>query len=303
MSTRTWTRWAGVVAATSLVAGCGGDEVTVPTAEALGSALVVAEDVAEDVDGVWTVNAGPPDAEMPASGVVPEEFRDLLPPMEFCPGAPAAAQVAADSLRWLAFRQLDLEEDDPIELPDDRAGHLTFLQEFLTAGDPDELADTFAALRSGMEACLGEQPAGEEGPSVTETMALPEVGDERIGQRTVMEEAGGWATWHLASAVVRDGPVLMSFVVVDITGEDTEPMYTVEQIGAMVETAVARWADADAAAGPAPGWQAGGHDCSAAAASHEEQDCEQGGRRGRGGPGGSELRGRPAWQEPSGAAG
>jgi hypothetical protein len=222
---------------TAGVAGCGGDEVTVPTAEELGAALVVVD----DVDGTWTVNAGPSDSPMPESGVIPEELRGQLPTLELCDLAPAEAQAAADGVVWLAYRQLDQEEDDPIELPADRTGHLVFVQEYLTAGEPEELSATFDALLPGFQACLGEQPAGEEGPAVTEELALPEVGDQRYGELTVMAEAGGWAEWHIAAAVVRDDAVLMSFVLVDIVGGDVEPAFTAAQFGEMVETAVARW--------------------------------------------------------------
>jgi hypothetical protein len=92
-----------------------------------------------------------------------------------------------------------------------------------------------------MEACLGEIPAGEEGPGRAEAMALPDVGDDRSGVLTTVEEAGGWAEWRLHSALVRDGDVLASIVVTDIrAGDDTAPFFTIDEVGAMVSAAVER---------------------------------------------------------------
>ena len=67
--------------------------------------------------------------------------------------------------------------------------------------------------------------------------ALPDVGDDRYGSLLTMDEAGGWAEWRLHTALVRDGATLVSIVVVDIRA-DTEPYYTADQVGDMVETAV-----------------------------------------------------------------
>ena len=61
----------------------------------------------------------------------------------------------------------------------DRVGHMIFVQEFLTSGVPAEIEATFTALRDGMRACQGEIPAGDEGPGMTEPMAIPDVGDDR----------------------------------------------------------------------------------------------------------------------------
>jgi hypothetical protein len=231
--------WLRTLAAASLLVGgaaCGGDdEVAVPAAEDLATHLITAE----TYDGEWTVNV-PPDAPDVESGVIPEEFRPLLPGMELCDRATDESRAAVEELRWQAFRQLDLAVDDPIEPPADRSGHMVFVQEFLLAGEPDEIETTFDLLRDGMEACLGEMPAGEEGPGTAEAMTLPEVGDDRYGVLYLVAEQGDWAEWRLHNALVREGPVLALFDIVDIRA-DVEPYYTVDEVGEMVTTAVDLW--------------------------------------------------------------
>jgi hypothetical protein len=138
----------------------------------------------------------------------------------------------------MAFRQLDLDEDDPIDPPNDRTGHMVFVQQFLTSGEPDELESTFELLRSGSEACFGPIAAGEEGPGQAEAMAMPDVGDARFGVLTTIEEAGGWAEWRLHNAFVLDDDVFMSFLVVDIrAGDDVEPYYSTDDIDEMISIA------------------------------------------------------------------
>ena len=189
----------------------------------------------------WTVNV-PPGAETETPGVVPESQQEMLPRIEFCERAGEESQAAAEALRWQAFRQLDQSEEDPIDMAaGDRVGHMIFVQEFLVSGDPDEVESTFDALREGRRACEGEFPAGEEGPGKTEPMTIPDVGDDRYGELTTMEEAGGRAYWLLHNSLVRQGPVLMDLQVVDIVmGEGAEPAFTTEDIGTFLTTAVER---------------------------------------------------------------
>jgi hypothetical protein len=238
-----------------LLAGCGGDgpgadpspatgepsssssssQATVPTPEQLAAALVTTD----DYDGTWTVNV-PPDEEAATDGEVTEAQQKMLPRIGLCEKASGESQAAADALRWQAFRQLDQSEEDPIDMPaGDRKGHMVFVQEFLMAGDPDEVATTFEALRDGMRACEGDFPAGEEGPGTVEPMTIPDVGDDRYGELTTLEEAGGRAYWLLHNSLVREGPVLMTLQVVDIVmGEGVEPVVTTEDIGTYLTPAV-----------------------------------------------------------------
>lgn len=215
-----------------------GSQGVVPTAEQLASVLVTAT----DYDGEWTV-AQPPDAEntVPGAtpGVVPEAQQEMLPRIEFCTRASDASAAAADALRWQAFRQLDQSEKDPLDMATgDRVGHMVFVQQFLTSSEPAEVETTFNALRDGMRACLGRIPAGEEGPGRAEPMTVPDVGDDRYGVLTTVEEAGGGAFWLLHNVLVRQGPVLMVLQVVDIVaGEEEQPAFTAEDIDLFLTTA------------------------------------------------------------------
>jgi hypothetical protein len=223
-----------VLAAGSVLAACGDDQDAPSTAEQLAAQLVTVD----SFEGDWTINAGPDDGTDMTSGVIPEDQRDMLPTVELCDAASPEAQAAAESLNWMAFRQLDLDEDDPIDPPNDRTGHMVFVQQFLTSGDPDELATTFELLRSGSEACVGPIATTEEGPGQAEAMPVPEVGDARFGVLTTIEEAGGSAEWRLYNAFVLDNDVLMSFLVVDIrAGDGVEPYYSTDDIDAMITIA------------------------------------------------------------------
>lgn len=229
-------RVVGVVAlaAASVLAACGDDQGAPPTAEQLAAQLVTVD----SFEGDWTINVGPGDGTDMTSGVVPEDQRDMLPAAELCDAASPEAQAAVESLTWMAFRQLDLDEDDPIDPPNDRTGHMVFVQQFLTSGDADELATTFELLRSGAEACFGPIAAGEEGPGQAEAMPVPAVGDARFGVLTTIEEAGGSAEWRLHNAFVLDNDVVMSFLVVDIrAGDGVEPYYSTDDIDEMIAMA------------------------------------------------------------------
>ncbi len=220
-----------------LLASCGGDgaESAIPTAEQLASSLVVVG----DYPGEWTVNTPPDASEAGASGVITDEERAMLPQLELCPAASAESQAVAGSVRWMAFRQLDLSVDDPIEPPDDMTGHMVFAQEFLSSADPAEIEATFGLLRDGLKACLGDIPAEEEGPGQATEMPIPGVGDDRYGVLLTIEEAGGGAQWMLHNAVVRKGAVLALIQVIDIrAGDGVEPLFTVDDIGAIIQTAV-----------------------------------------------------------------
>lgn len=223
-----------MLATAAVLAACGDAGSTPPTAEQLATRLVTTT----SFDGAWMIERGPDDGSDMTSGVIPEDQRELLPSIELCDDATAEARAAADSLSWSAFRQMNLDVDDPINPPNDRSGHMVFVQQFLTSGDASELATTFELLHSGSEACFGAIPAGDEGPGTAEAMAVPAVGDERFGVLTTMGEAGGWAEWRLHSFFVRDGDVLMSFVVVDIrAGEGVEPYFTTDDLDRMITIA------------------------------------------------------------------
>lgn len=217
----------------SCLASCGG-EAAIATADELAASLVGVE----SLQGTWTVNVPPDGGGIPESGIVPEEMQDMLPQLGLCDAAGPDAQSAAEELTWKAFRQLDLTVEDPIEPPGDRSGHMVFVQESLTSGEPDAIKATFDALRSGFEACLGDIPPGEEGPGTAEAFPVPGVGDDRFGVLTVIGESGGYGEWRIHTAVVRRGSALMSMNVVDIRmGEAVDPYFTSEQVEDMIVTA------------------------------------------------------------------
>jgi len=207
----------------------------VPTAEQLASVLVTVD----DYDGKWTVNV-PSDGQFATPGVVPESQQKMLPKIELCGKASEESRQAAEALRWQAFRQLDQSEEDPIDMAaGDRVGHMIFVQEFLRSGDPAEIETTFNALRDGMQACQGKIPAGLEGPGKSEPMAIPAVGDDRYGELTTLEEAGGGAYWLVYQSLVRQGPVMMELQVFDIVmGEGVQPAFTTKDIGTFLTKAV-----------------------------------------------------------------
>lgn len=221
--------------AVGALTSCGGDE-SIPTARQLSEALITAS----DFEGEWTLFAGPEeDQQLDPSGILTDEQRELVPSFDLCDRASDDAKKAAESLRPIVFRQLNLTVDDEIDPPFDRTGHMIFLQQFLYAGASDEIEESFDLVRAGMIECLGEMPAGEEGPGFADELEVPEVGDDRLGVLMTVEEAGGWAEWRIQEVLMRDGPVLMKFVVVDIRA-GADPYFTTEAFGDMVRSAAAK---------------------------------------------------------------
>lgn len=219
------------------LAACGEADTAAPlTAEQLAAALVTPD----DFDGTWTRHVAPDEAAI--DGVVSDAQQELLPRVDLCDQASQAARDTTNGIEWKAFRQLDLTVDNPLD-PPDRSGHIVFAQEFLTSGDLDTITATFDQFRVGMDACLGDFPAGDEGPSTAATMLLPSLGDDRFAVLTVIQEsgmgeAGGWAEWRLHQMVVRDGSTLLGLLVVEIRSNDVEPLFTADDVGAMARTAL-----------------------------------------------------------------
>lgn len=217
-----------------LLVGCGDDQGTIPSAEDLSRTLL--DDV--DLDGDWTRFDGPQggDEMVDPSGVLTEDQRDLVPVFEFCDEASDEAKAVGESLRPLVFRQLDLQTDDEINPPFDRSGHMIFLQEFLYADDPEVIAQSFDTIQDGTTVCFGDIPAEEEGPGRAIELELPDVGEDRLGVLITIEEAGGWAEWHIQEAIVFDGPILMRLVLVDIRA-GVEPFFAVSDFAEIVRLA------------------------------------------------------------------
>lgn len=229
--------WVGLiaVAGTSWLVSCSRDDGGIPTAQELSASLVAVD----ELEGEWTLFNGPQggDQMVDPSGILTEEQRELVPSFDLCERASDDARALVESLRPSVFRQLDLAVDDEIDPPSDRTGHRIFLQEFLYSGEPDDTTESFSLIRDGSVDCFGEMPASEEGPGYSQELSLPEVGDDRFGVLMTIEEAGGWAEWHIQEAVVRKEAVLMKLVVVDIRA-GVEPYFTVEEFGDIVRLAV-----------------------------------------------------------------
>lgn len=198
----------------------------------LAAVLVAPEDLGEG----WSVVNYPDSGAELASGVVTEETSKMLPQFEFCDAASEESDAAADALQWVAFRQLDYdtgtETAPPTSRgPDDQARpehHLVFVQEFLLSAPAADVEQTYDALAPGVEACWGETteyPDGEVGSSTR--LEVPDVGDDRIGTRELVEEPGPAdrsATWDLRTVIARDGDVLLVIMVAEITTPGVQPM-------------------------------------------------------------------------------
>ena len=186
----------------------------------------------DDLEGEWSVFDGPQggDQMVDPSGILTDEQQELVPLFELCEQASDEAKQVAEDLRPLVFRQMNLAVDDEIDPPFDRSGHMIFLQEFLYAGDANDIARDFRIVRDGTVECFGEIAAGEEGPGLAEELRVPDLGDGRIGVLVTVEEAGGWAEWRIQELLMHDGPVLMKFVLVDIRA-GVDPYFTAEEFG------------------------------------------------------------------------
>jgi hypothetical protein len=213
------------LASVALVLVACADDETIPTAEDLSEALVAPD----DIDGEWSLFTEPQggDERIDPSGILTDEQRELVPSLDMCDKASGDAKSVAEELRPVVFRQLDLAVDDEIDPPVDRSGHMIFLQEFLFSGGEERMAAAFASIREGLIACLGDLPPGEEGPGRAEEMDVPDLGDESFGVLTTIEEAGGWAEWRIQNLIMRDGPVIMSLVLVDIRA-DVDPYFSAD---------------------------------------------------------------------------
>lgn len=218
----------------AVAAGCGESSTSV---DDLSDALLTTG----DLTGEWTEFRGNPEATegtIAPTGIVTDEQRAMLPTMDLCERASDDAKTAANALRWDVFRQFDKTVADPIDPPTDREGHKVFLQQFMLSDDSDAVNALFDDLASGLEACLGDIPAGEEGPGRATEVEITSVGDEHIAVLTQIEEAGGRGMWYLYNAFVRDGSVLMSVTLADVFLGDLQPEVDLADFDELVTAAV-----------------------------------------------------------------
>lgn len=229
-----------------LLSGCGQDEApddragdARPAAE-VAATLVVAADLGAD----WSIRQNPDFPEMSETGVVSDDVRAMLPQVSMCEAADAEAQAAADDLRWVAFRQLDLATGQPTGAPSPGKPplhHLVFVQEFLATGDPAGLAATYDALVAGGDACLGTETTDDGETVRTTVLTVSALGDASHGWRDLVSEpgpAGRSATWNLRRVLVRDGDVLLMAQVAEITSPRVPTVLDDARVGAILETMV-----------------------------------------------------------------
>ncbi|MFM2047065.1 MAG: hypothetical protein RL383_1142 [Actinomycetota bacterium] len=238
-------RWKSVLlvsllATTCAVSGCSdsstGDDTQVMTGAELAGLLLSPG----DIEGEWTLNKGPEGGGLPESGEITDADRDQLPQVQVCDKASAAAKEAISNLRWQAYRQLDRTENDPLDPPKDREGHMEFVQQYLMSDEPSRITTLYGDAAPGFIECLGDIPAGEEGPGTSTEVQIGQVGDERVAVLSRFEEAGGTGMWNIYSVLVRKGAVLVSVTAVDIVMGDLEAELTLSDVSDIVETAVSK---------------------------------------------------------------
>ena len=222
--------WILAFATFATLVGCSGSGSRANLAESL---LTV-----DDLEGPWSVNKGPADVRLPESGVITDAEREFLPKMDLCDAASQVSKDAIESLRWVEFRQFDLAVDDPVDVPRDREGHMVFAQEFLLSGSSSDLSDALVRLSEGLDACVGDIPAGEEGPGTLTRFDPAPVGDQRLGAVYTIGEAGGAGTWYVYVVFVRSGSVLVSLSVADIVLGNLQPLIDRSAVDAITAAAV-----------------------------------------------------------------
>lgn len=231
-------------AAVLLLPGCGADGGTevpnptpawsqgaVPTAAQLASVLLTGE----DLPGRWENAQG-------RSGILVS-----------CPKASAESMKAANSLVWQADVQLDQVPDGATTSTASLSAPIITVDQWLLAEDPSQIEATFTALRDGIEVCYGPSTMTSSGvvgsadgaPLVGAPMAVPEVGDDRVGELDSYPQGfpgspHAGAPAYLHTAIIRDGPVLMLINIAEEDASPDEPQLTQDQIDAIVTTAAAK---------------------------------------------------------------
>jgi hypothetical protein len=172
----------------------------------------------------------------------------------FCPQASAESIQAAQDLTWQADAQLDQIPDGPSTTPTpDPSTPVITVDQWLLADDPSQVEGTFTALRAGIEACYGPSSLTVEGvagtaegaPLVSAPMAVPEVGDDRIGEfdtypQGVPGSAYAGSPAYQNIAIIRDGPVLMMIGIGEENASSTNQQLTQDDIDTIITTAAAK---------------------------------------------------------------
>lgn len=182
---------------------------------------------AADLGGDWSLWEGFADWPDGTPGAIPEDQRSVLPTLTMCPSAGQEAVVLAEGVVWQAFTQLHRETPDPFAT-------MVVAQELLLAGDPTEVADTFATLRDGLTACLTANLPGEWEIGLREALDVPEVGEDRYAERSFGVDPGG-ARRDTRLVLLRDGAVLMAALIDEVLiSPEAESTLTAEEVDGIV---------------------------------------------------------------------
>lgn len=189
------TSWPVLIVVGLLLASCGGsDQAAVPNPAQLAEALLTADDLGGD----WVL---PADA---VAGILPDEAKAELPTLDLCEAAGAEAKAVAAGLDWQVGTGFTLGR-----APD--GGFTPSFLELALAGDPDQIAATFATVRDGLAACIGTRQLIEDGGDFAiEEVPLPGVGDDRIGLRwRQLDQPEGSDRWDVRLVLIRAGAVIV----------------------------------------------------------------------------------------------
>lgn len=202
---------------------------TIPGVDELAGYLATAADLGMD----WSTWEGFTDWPDGTPGEIPEDQRGILPALPMCPNAGAEAIALAEGLRWQAFTQLHRETPDPF-------ARMVVAQQLLLAGEPAEVADTFATLHEGLTACLTANLPGEWEIGLRETLDVPDVGEDRYAERSFGVDPGG-ARRDTRLVLVLDGAVLMAIQLDELLiSPEAEPTLTAEEVDAVVTAMAGR---------------------------------------------------------------
>ena len=208
-------------------AGCGEEEVIVPTAEELVQRTVTAADLGDPWRSI-------PEAE---PQVITDETRGDLATLDVCADASEDDRRRATELPWQVIGAAGYVTDPPPTFT-------PTLTASLLADDPASIRDTFEMLQTAMTACLPTSTvltdAGEF--EVTE-LDTSSVGEDRFGVRyRQTDQPEGNDRWDVRHVILREGPILMWLSVIEITAS-AETVVDDAEFDAAIVVATSRLAD------------------------------------------------------------
>lgn len=116
---------------------------------------------------------------------------------------------------------------------------MQFVAEFAVAGQADRLEADLYFFTEGMDACAASTASGDQAGLSVERLPLPAVGDQSMAFTTIGGEPSG-PTWHVRSARVRVGAIVITLDVTEIGADPTQPTMSDAEFVELLETAVAK---------------------------------------------------------------